>query len=474
MRGDYGQTVGDPLVYSTGLGGLVDSLGGDSLLEPSEPTGAALVGSELARVLDHRYGGAYSDDGAYEGGCYGVVGGMGLYVAEQPSPGRPALSSSLPNPSLDQFEGKVFSPQRRYGGYSGRAEGTEGTEGGERGERETKKKSPSRGSVSGIKRPLNSFMLYRRDKQGSIPTNNHQSISRIIGEMWKRETIEEKERYAEMAQRERERHAKEYPDYKFLPRKKKDRAQNGKSPRRRKTYDPVLEQDESKILRMMLSQISHRKSQSEVKTKTEGAGWALDEAAARTGLEGAGLGLGLGLGLGQGLGEPIQVGGEGYGYMKGLGLGLGGRGGVEGTEMYGVVNTCFGGVDRVGCEMHGLVGGYGSVDESLLGSVFGGDGSGFPQGGGICENGRGIDCIDKTETQNMGLLPAFDSTVLQDDMGYVQDSFSGLWDETMDLSSFSANSVEAQEVLRRPFDPVSLGLVNIIKGPQCQEKIHRA
>ena len=35
-------------------------------------------------------------------------------------------------------------------------------------------------------------MLYRKDKQGEIPTSNHQSVSRIIGAMWKSESADPK------------------------------------------------------------------------------------------------------------------------------------------------------------------------------------------------------------------------------------------------------------------------------------------
>lgn len=73
-----------------------------------------------------------------------------------------------------------------------------------------------------VKRPLNSFMLYRKDHQHCIPTNNHQSISRIIGDMWRKETAETKNRYDNLAKSERERHLLEHPGYKFQPRKRRE------------------------------------------------------------------------------------------------------------------------------------------------------------------------------------------------------------------------------------------------------------
>ncbi|CCG83292.1 Transcription factor ste11 [Taphrina deformans PYCC 5710] len=75
--------------------------------------------------------------------------------------------------------------------------------------------------VNFVKRPLNSFMLYRKDNQHNIPTNNHQSISRIIGDMWRKETAETKNFYDVRAKEEREKHLLQHPGYKFQPKKKK-------------------------------------------------------------------------------------------------------------------------------------------------------------------------------------------------------------------------------------------------------------
>jgi hypothetical protein len=63
-------------------------------------------------------------------------------------------------------------------------------------------------------------MLYRKDKQGEIPTSNHQSVSRIIGAMWKSESADTKAKYNALAQKERESHRKNYPGYKYSPKKR--------------------------------------------------------------------------------------------------------------------------------------------------------------------------------------------------------------------------------------------------------------
>lgn len=72
-----------------------------------------------------------------------------------------------------------------------------------------------------IKRPSNSFMLYRsaytercRELEKS---KNHQDISSIAGASWAIETVEIKTQFEEWAKMERENHQKAFPDYRFQP-----------------------------------------------------------------------------------------------------------------------------------------------------------------------------------------------------------------------------------------------------------------
>lgn len=72
-----------------------------------------------------------------------------------------------------------------------------------------------------IKRPSNSFMLYRsaytercRELEKS---KNHQDISSIAGASWALETPAIKAQFEEWARVERENHQKAFPDYKFQP-----------------------------------------------------------------------------------------------------------------------------------------------------------------------------------------------------------------------------------------------------------------
>ncbi|PVU89430.1 hypothetical protein BB559_005100 [Furculomyces boomerangus] len=74
-------------------------------------------------------------------------------------------------------------------------------------------------------RPPNAFILYRKDKQESVIKSHsgvsNKEISVIIGKMWKSEPTDVKDKYKEMAEEEKRKHKKLYPDYKYQPRKSK-------------------------------------------------------------------------------------------------------------------------------------------------------------------------------------------------------------------------------------------------------------
>lgn len=80
-----------------------------------------------------------------------------------------------------------------------------------------------------VKRPLNSFMLYRRSQTQSAMAQaisshlklNHQNISQIIGLMWQTESQQLKDLFASFASQEKDLHKAMYPDYKFSPQKRR-------------------------------------------------------------------------------------------------------------------------------------------------------------------------------------------------------------------------------------------------------------
>jgi len=85
-----------------------------------------------------------------------------------------------------------------------------------------------------IRRPQNSWILYRKDKfellrKEAEAENKPRPIaadaSKIISEAWKNESQEVKKYYNELAEKEKARHAEEHPDYKFKPRTKAQKLQ---------------------------------------------------------------------------------------------------------------------------------------------------------------------------------------------------------------------------------------------------------
>jgi HMG (high mobility group) box len=85
------------------------------------------------------------------------------------------------------------------------------------------KKSHARRQPEGhIPRPRNAFILFRSDfvAQKKIPASvepDHRNISRIVGRIWKAMSDEARQPWIEEAKRERERHKRLYPQYRYAP-----------------------------------------------------------------------------------------------------------------------------------------------------------------------------------------------------------------------------------------------------------------
>ncbi|KAI8074889.1 hypothetical protein BC940DRAFT_342634 [Gongronella butleri] len=73
-------------------------------------------------------------------------------------------------------------------------------------------------------RPMNCFLIYRREKQEQITAlckgANHRDISKIIGRWWKVLPAAHRCLYEEKAKNEKALHAKRYPNYRYAPRRK--------------------------------------------------------------------------------------------------------------------------------------------------------------------------------------------------------------------------------------------------------------
>lgn len=79
-----------------------------------------------------------------------------------------------------------------------------------------------------IKRPMNSFMLYRKAFQNHTKAycehNNHQVVSKVCGASWDQEPEHIRKQFADWAKLERANHQKAHPGYKFTPAKPKNAA----------------------------------------------------------------------------------------------------------------------------------------------------------------------------------------------------------------------------------------------------------
>lgn len=74
-----------------------------------------------------------------------------------------------------------------------------------------------------IRRPMNSFMVWSREKRCEIlkcnPGMSNAVISKKLGMTWKGMTAEDKKPYIEEAKRLTWKHKQDHPDYKYRPRR---------------------------------------------------------------------------------------------------------------------------------------------------------------------------------------------------------------------------------------------------------------
>jgi transcription factor SOX4/11/12 (SOX group C) len=84
---------------------------------------------------------------------------------------------------------------------------------------QTKKHSPHH-----VKRPMNAFMVFSHIERKKIvavnPDIHNAEISKQLGKRWKTLNEEQRKPFIDEAERLRQLHQQEYPDYKYRPRKK--------------------------------------------------------------------------------------------------------------------------------------------------------------------------------------------------------------------------------------------------------------
>lgn len=78
-----------------------------------------------------------------------------------------------------------------------------------------------------IKRPMNAFMVWSKEKRRTMsqknPKMHNSEISKILGAQWKKMPDEEKAKYIEEAKRLQQEHSQKHPDYKYKPRRRKQK-----------------------------------------------------------------------------------------------------------------------------------------------------------------------------------------------------------------------------------------------------------
>ncbi|KAL2111147.1 hypothetical protein VUR80DRAFT_246 [Thermomyces stellatus] len=83
-----------------------------------------------------------------------------------------------------------------------------------------------------IKRPMNSFMLYRKAYQNvakALCGDQHHEISRVAGDAWNNEPVSVRKQFKAWANIENANHRHVYPEYKFAPKKSKQKAEKDPS-----------------------------------------------------------------------------------------------------------------------------------------------------------------------------------------------------------------------------------------------------
>ena len=85
-------------------------------------------------------------------------------------------------------------------------------------------KTRSKKRVNRIKRPMNAFMVFSQLERRKIvqlaPDMHNAEISKYLGARWKRLTDDERRPFIDEAERLKMLHLREYPDYKYKPRKR--------------------------------------------------------------------------------------------------------------------------------------------------------------------------------------------------------------------------------------------------------------
>ena len=103
--------------------------------------------------------------------------------------------------------------------------------------------------VNHVKRPMNAFMVWSQIERHKIideaPNQNHAEISKLLGKRWRGLSQSERNPFIEEAERLRQLHMAEFPDYKYRPRKRgRTRKHSGGGKRLSGDYDLANHDDD--------------------------------------------------------------------------------------------------------------------------------------------------------------------------------------------------------------------------------------
>ena len=97
--------------------------------------------------------------------------------------------------------------------------------------------------VAHVKRPMNAFMVWSQIERHKIiedtPNCNHAEISKLLGKRWRGLSQSERNPFIEEAERLRQLHMAEFPDYKYRPRKRGRNRKSSESKRLSGDYELV-------------------------------------------------------------------------------------------------------------------------------------------------------------------------------------------------------------------------------------------